>query len=97
MAWAVDKLKRSVTIAKQTYYGIRTELTVQVGEAKYGGKAYKKAFTICITKDQFTTPGLWDKLGDGLTVTDDIGATWTVSDAAKDAIQVTLTCVGAWG
>jgi hypothetical protein len=88
LAWAHDKMKRSVTIMRKLYTGIRTELEDDPQDLQHAGIRRTKNFSIVIPKDQFTN----GSHKEGTEVLDDLGVKTQIIRKSEDAIQVTYYC-----
>ena len=88
LAWATEQMARTVTIRKQVYTGVRTELTEDPGDAQSGGFRPQIGFSIVIPK--LSMPE--GVLEEGFEVTDDLGARTKILRINSDAIQITLFC-----
>lgn len=84
LAYGVLNMKRSVKIAGVTYFGVRTDLDVQPGDAGPGGFKKDRTFSIVIPRTAMATDP-----ADGAHAQDDRGGRYLLVQVKSDNIQVT--------
>lgn len=84
--WMKARAQRSIKIGGTTYYGIRTEVTVEPGDAQAAGFRPHRGFMFTIPRAQMAQDPTH-----GAQVIDDTDGKWKIYSIHSDRIRVTLT------